>query len=114
MLWREQNPGPKDAKNLSLCHWNLNSLAAHDFAMVSALEAFNATEKFDFICLSVSYLDSTISSDDSSLFLDGYNLIRADHPKNIKKGGVCIYYRETFAVKTVQINYLPGVPSLWS
>ena len=83
----EQNPGPKDAKYLSLCHWNLNSLAAHDFAKV-----FNATEKFDFICLSKLYLDSTITSDDSGLSLDGYDLIRADHPKNIKQGGVCIYY----------------------
>ena len=32
----EQNPRPKDMKYLSLCHWNLNSLAAHDFAKVSA------------------------------------------------------------------------------
>ena len=61
----------------------------------------------NFICLSESYLDSTISSDDNSLSLDGYNLIRADHPNNIKQGGVCIYYRETLPVKTVQINYLP-------
>ena len=36
----EQNPGPKDTKYLSLCHWNLNSLAAHDFAKVSALKAY--------------------------------------------------------------------------
>ena len=47
----EQNPGPKDTKYFSLRHWNLNSLAAHDVAKVSALKAFNATEKFDFICL---------------------------------------------------------------
>ena len=103
----EQNPGPKDTKYFSLCHWKLNSLAAQNFAKVSALKALNATEKFHFICLSESYLDSIISSDDSSLSLDGYNLIRADHPKNIKQGGVCIYYRETLPVKTVQINYLP-------
>ena len=69
-------------------------------------KVFNATEKFYIICLSKSYLDSTISSDDNGLSLDGYNLIRADHPKNIKQGGVCIYYRETLPVKTVQINYL--------
>ena len=47
----EQNPGPKDTKYFSLRHWNLNSLAAHDVAKVSALKAFNATEKFDFIYL---------------------------------------------------------------
>ena len=67
----EQNPGPKYTKYLSLCHWHLNSLAAHAFAEVSALKALNGTENFDFICLPESYLDSTISSDDSSISLDG-------------------------------------------
>ena len=47
--------------------------------------------KHDFICLSETYLDSTIP--DSLLEIDGYNLVRADHPNNIKKGGVCIYYK---------------------
>ena len=102
----ELNPGPKDAKYLSLCHWNLNSIAAHDFAKVSALKDFNTTKNFDFICLSESYLDSTISSDDKNLCLDGYKLISADHPKNIKQGRFCIYYREALPVKTIQINYL--------
>ena len=102
----EQNPGPKDTKYLSLCYWNLNNLAAHDFAKVSALKNFNVTEKLDFICLSESYLDSIISSDDSSPFLVGYNLICANHPKNIKQSEVCIYYRETVPVKTIRINYL--------
>ena len=59
------------------------------------------------MCLSDSYLDSTILSDDKNLCLDGYKLIRADHPKNIKRGGVCIYYRETLPLKIIQINYLP-------
>ena len=86
----ELNPGPKDTKYLSLCHWNLNSIAAHDFAKVSAIKAFNTTKNFDFICLSKSYLDSTISSVDKNLCLDGYKLIRANHPKNIKQGGACI------------------------
>ena len=31
----EQNPGLKDTKYLSLCHWNLNSLPTHDFTKVS-------------------------------------------------------------------------------
>ena len=51
-----------------------------------------------------TFLDSTISWDNSSLSLDSYNLTLADHPKNIKQGGFCIYYRETLPVKTVQIN----------
>ena len=47
----EQNPGPKDKKDFPLCNWNLNSLAAQDFAKFSTLKALNATEKLDFaIC----------------------------------------------------------------
>ena len=42
----------------------------------------------DFICLSETYLHSAIS--DSLLKIDGYNLLPADHPINIKRGGVCI------------------------
>ena len=87
------------------CHWNLNSVAAHNFAKVSALKDFNTTKDFDFICLSESYLDS-ILSDDKNLCLDGYKLIRADHPKNIKLGGVCVHYREILPLKIIQINYL--------
>ena len=45
--------------------------------------------KHDFICLSDTYLDSTIP--DSLLEIDGYNLVRADHPNNIKRGGVCLF-----------------------
>ena len=46
--------------------------------------------KHDFICLSDTYLDSTIP--DSLLEIDGYNLVRADHPNNIKRGGVCLFW----------------------
>ena len=38
---------------------------------------------------------------------DHYKLIRANHPKNIRQGGVCIYYRETLPLKIIQTNYLP-------
>ena len=40
----ELNLGPKDAKCLPLCHWNLNSIDEHDFAKVSALKVFNITK----------------------------------------------------------------------
>ena len=32
--------------------------------------------------------------------MDGYNSIQTDHPTNTKRGGVCIYYRESLAVCT--------------
>ena len=106
----ELNPKPKDAKYLPLCHWNLNSIAAHDFAKVKAIKVFNTTKNFNFICLSESYIDSTILLVDKNLCLDGYKLIRADHPKNIKQGGVCIYYREKLPVKIIHLSL--RMPSL--
>ena len=27
-----------------------------------------------------------------------YSLVRADHPSNLKRGGVCIYYKESLGV----------------
>ena len=57
----------------------------------------------DFICLSETYLDSTIP--DSLLEIDGYNLVRADHPNNIKRGGVCIYYKESLPARVINLPY---------
>ena len=62
----ELNCGPKNKNpcyNFSICHWNLNSITAHNFAKVHLLQAYNAIYDFDMICLSESYLDSTVSSD---------------------------------------------------
>ena len=65
----ELNPGPKckTTQTLSICHWNLNSTCAHNFAKLSLLRAYVSIHKFDIICLSEIYLDSSI--DDESLDL---------------------------------------------
>ena len=61
----ETNPGPrgKHSQYFSFCHWNLNSLPPQNYAKVSLLQAFNALHKFDLICLSKTYLDSSISTE---------------------------------------------------
>ena len=41
------------------------------------------------IHLSETYHDCT--TPDSLLEIEGYNLVRADHPNNIKRCGICIY-----------------------
>ena len=59
----ELNPGPikdKTCNNFPMCHWNLNSIAEHDFSKLSLLEAFNAYHMYDIICLSETYLDSSV------------------------------------------------------
>ena len=102
----ELNPGPKKLKtnNLSVCHWNLNSLSAHSFTKLTQLKAYNSIYKYDFICLSETYLDS--STPDHLIEMEGYKLIRADHPGNIKRGGVCIYYKESLPVRVISIPYI--------
>ena len=34
------------------------------------------------------------------------NFIKGDHPSNTKRGGVCIYYKETLPLKLYNINYV--------
>ena len=84
----ELNPGPKRkaAQTLSICHWNLSSIRAHNFGKLSLLRAYVSVHKFDIICLSETYLDSSI--DDESLEISGYYLIRSDHPSNKKRRGI--------------------------
>ena len=38
--------------------------------------------------------------------IDGYNLLRSDHPSNTKPGGVCIYYKNYLPLRIININYL--------
>ena len=94
----EMNPGPKPnpCHSFSICHWNLNSLAAHNYLKVSLLRAYVAIKKFDVVCLSETYLDSSYLSDNDNFYLPGYNLVRADHPSNAKKGGVSSILKTLF------------------
>ena len=89
----ETNPGPRTyhSQYFSFCHWNLNSLPAYNYSKVPLLQAFNTLHKFDLICLLESYLNSSITMDEKSLIIDGYKLIRTDHPSDTRRGGVCIY-----------------------
>ena len=89
----EENPGPKRNSNqsFSICHWNLNSITAHNYLKVSLLRAYISLHNFDVVCISETYLDSTTALDDENLHIAAYNLLRADHASNSKRGGVCVY-----------------------
>ena len=76
-------------------HWNLNGLTAHDFVKVPLIEAFITTHNFDIICLSETFLDSTIPHNDKNININGYSLLRIDHPNKIKRGGVWMYFKES-------------------
>ena len=110
----ELNPVPNKNSHsyFSCCHWNVNSLATDNYSKVVALKAYNSIYKYDFICISETFLDSSFESDYKNLMLEGYNLIRSDHPSNTKRGGVCIYYKESLAVHC-RYHILAWMPSLW-
>ena len=73
---------------------------------MSLHRAYISVNKIDIICLSETYLDSSIPSDDDNLELPGYNLVRADNPTNTKRGSVCIYYHNSLPLKVIDIQFL--------
>ena len=48
------------------------------------------------------HFDSSVESDDNNFRINGYILIRTDHPLNIKRGVVCIRYKESLV--NININ----------
>ena len=81
-------------------------LSAHNFLKLSLLRAYITVYEFDVICLSEIHLDSSILHDDDNLQISGYDLYREGHPLNVKRGGVCIYYKISLPLKIKNIHYL--------
>ena len=77
----EENPGPKYS-SLTFCHWNLNGLTAPDSTKISLLQAYITQHNHDITCLTETFLNSSIPSDNNRIRIDGYNLIRLDHPRD--------------------------------
>ena len=107
----EQNPGPKSnsSQSFSICHWNLNSNSAQNFIKIYLLNknlyCHTQTGCYMFIRnLSwLQYFKSWWQFGNS--WLD-YDLFRADHPSNTKRGSVCIYYRNSLPLKILGSQYL--------
>ena len=104
----EKNPGPKSylAQYLTICHWNLNSVAAHNFIRVALLKAYLSVHNVDIVCLSETYFVSSVPSDDDNLQIPDYSSIRADHSSNAKRGGVLVYYKSYLPLKLIDVKYL--------
>ena len=97
----ESNPGPRpnSGQSFSICHWNLNSIAAHNFSKISLWRAYNAVHNDDIICLSETYLNHGTLSDNEKLKVQGYELISVNHSSNQKRGGICIYHKDFLPIK---------------
>ena len=70
----------------------------HNYIKLSSLQGYNIIYKHDVICLSETYLDNSVLSVESYLDLLGYKMVRADYPENVKTGGACIYFKDSFSV----------------
>ena len=104
----EFNPGPKlgSSQSFSICHWNLNSMPAHNYSKISLLTAYISIHNFDIICLSETYLKSTIDISNGNLKIPGYTMYRVDHTFDVKRGGVCIYYKTMLPLNVLSTNFL--------
>ena len=103
----EKNPGLKKdfSQTFTIGHWNLNSLVAHNSTKVASLKAYLSVQRFEIFCISQTYLNSSVTEDDDSLRISGYDLVRSDHPSNNKRVGVVIYYRNFLPLKLIDVNY---------
>ena len=103
----ELDPGPKQKQDqsLSIFHWDLNSIPAHNLQKLAFYRVIFQAIKLT-VCLSETFLNLDISCNHSNLQLPEFDLIRADHPSNTKRGGVCIYYRNFLPSKLINTHYL--------
>ena len=92
---------------MTICNWNLNSIAAHNFIKVVLIKACISFHNRDIVCLSETYLDSSVPTDDDNLQIPGYRSVRTDHPSNAKRGGVLLYYKNCLPLKPIDVKYLP-------
>ena len=64
----------KSIQVMNFCHWNLNDIDAHDFGKVPLIEAFIKANNIDIICLSETFLHSTIPLNNERLYIKGYSI----------------------------------------
>ena len=58
------------------------------------------------ICISETNLDSFYFNRWHYSFLQGYNLVWSNHPSNIRRGGLCLYYKENLFLRIINVSFL--------
>ena len=81
--------------NLKFFHWNLDSLTARDNSKLSFIEAYNSVFNYDFIAISDTRLELSISNEDIQIKGFSCDILRSDRPSDTRNPvGVCLYYKE--------------------
>ena len=77
----------------------MNGIIARDKIKIPLIEAYNSIFHHDIIALSETIINNSLQDED--IFIEGFSkeIFRSDHPSGNKKGGVCIYFKETLPIK---------------
>ena len=78
-------------------NWNLTSSAKDDFRRVHMLEANNTIFDYDIISLCETGLTNETST--SMPELEGYTFVSSNHPDNVPRGGVGIFYKNSLPLR---------------
>ena len=92
----ELNPGPSAGNCLTFMNWNLNSLGKDNFSRIQTIEAHNSLHNYDIISLCETSLTDETSS--QVPVMTGYTYVPANHPDNVSRGGVGLFYKDTLPV----------------
>ena len=82
-----------------VCHWNLNSILAHNKIKISLLEAYDTIYHNDIIALTETQLNQRISDD--KILINGFSgkPFQKDDPSGDRYRGICVYYKENLPIK---------------
>ena len=67
---------------------------------------YTAIHTYDIISISETFLNHDTLSDYDNLRIPGYELIKSDHPSNLKRGGICIYHKDFPPIKVNNVSCL--------
>ena len=62
-------------ESFSICHWKLNSASVYNYKKLFSLKAHITFHKFDIICFSDTFLDSSVAPDDGNLEISDYSFV---------------------------------------
>ena len=76
--------------------WNINSLVKDNFLRVSLIEAHNSFFNYDLISICETSLNDLVGLPE--MLLDVYTFMHANNPSNTRRGGVGLFYKNSFPV----------------
>ena len=69
------------------------------------METYNTVNRFAIISQWESFADSSILTENNNLKTNGYKMVRAGHPNNVKRGGVYAFIWKSLAVRNFINSY---------